>query len=236
VLGVSNKAGYSGVTGGAYTAGTAAFAGGTSTPGCYAAYFTGPVVVDGSFTVINPVNKHGAIKHPDGSYRLLYSMESPESWIEDFGTSTLAGGKAAVTLDADFAAIARTDDYRVFPVPEADCKGLYVTSKTATGFEVREVQGGTSNIAFSWRVVARPKSETKVQRWAKFAMPHITIPTVTDLPQMPAQPKGQPSGAGGTQPVQAPPPVRTAPTVSTPASGTPGTVQSPVQPAPPPRP
>jgi hypothetical protein len=67
VLGVSNMAGYSGCTGAAYVAGTAAFAGGTSTPGAYAAYFTGPVVVDGDFTVIDPTRKHGAIKHPDGS-------------------------------------------------------------------------------------------------------------------------------------------------------------------------
>ena len=53
-----------------------AFAG-TASPGNYAAYFTGSVYINGSLTVADPANKHGAIKHPDGSTRLLYSMESP---------------------------------------------------------------------------------------------------------------------------------------------------------------
>jgi hypothetical protein len=56
-----------------------AFAGGNSVAGGLAASFSGTVYVNGSFVVLDPANKHGAIKHPDGSYRLLYSMESPES-------------------------------------------------------------------------------------------------------------------------------------------------------------
>jgi hypothetical protein len=179
---------FSGITGSASTAGAAAFAGGTSTPGAYAAYFTGPVVVDGSFTVVNPANKHGAIKHLDGSYRLLYSMESPESWVEDFGKGTLIAGKVTVTLDADFAAIADTSDYAVFAMPLADCKGLYVANQSPSGFEVQELQSGASNAAFRYRIVAKPKSEAKVQRLAKFTVPTIKIPTLNDLPKPPAFP------------------------------------------------
>jgi hypothetical protein len=175
---------YSGITGGASVAGAAAFAGG-ATGGAFAAYFTGPVVVDGAFTVIDPANKHGAIKHPDGSYRLLYSMESPESWVEDFGTGQLTGGKAAVALDKDFAAIAQTDMYHVFLTPLGDSKGLYATTRTATGFAVREQQGGTSGIGFSWRVVARPNGQGKGERLGKFTVPNIKVPTVNDLPKMP---------------------------------------------------
>jgi hypothetical protein len=128
--------------------------------------------VNGSFTVANPVNKHGEIKHPDGTTRLLYSMESPESWIEDFGTGQLAGGKATVALDKDFAAISELDAYYVFPVShDAACKGLAVTAQQATGFVVQEMNGGTSSGAFSYRVVAKPKTDEKAVRLATFTPP-----------------------------------------------------------------
>jgi hypothetical protein len=52
-------------------------------------------------------------------------------------------------------------EYRVFPVPNGDCKGLYVASKTPDSFEVRGLGGGTSNIRFDYRITAiRRKYET----------------------------------------------------------------------------
>jgi hypothetical protein len=179
---------YSGITGSANRPGAAAFAGGTSTPGCYAAYFTGPVVVDGDFTVIDPTRKHGAIKHPDGSYRTLYSMESPESWVEDFGTGQLTSGKATVALDKDFAAIAQTDDYHVFLTPYDGVGALRAARRTTAGFAVEEVSG-TASGAFSYRLVARPRTQVMAQRLAKFAVPNIKIPTANDLPKPPSPPK-----------------------------------------------
>ena len=56
--------------------------------------------------VVNPMSaKSGLLKHPDGSHRLMYSMEAPESWAEDFGTGTLVNGTAEIKLDPDFAAV-----------------------------------------------------------------------------------------------------------------------------------
>jgi hypothetical protein len=40
---------------------------------------------------------------------------------------------------------------------EGDCAGVYVTNKTATGFDVVELLGGRSNIPFSYRVVCKRK-------------------------------------------------------------------------------
>ncbi len=122
--------------------------------------------------------KSAAVPHPDGSHRLLYCMESPENWFEDFGSAALAGGRASVTLDPDFAAVVNTADYRVFLTPEGDSRGLYVSSKSATGFTVREQQGGTSSLAFSYRVVARRK-DVEAGRLAKFSLP--ALPTPTDV-------------------------------------------------------
>ena len=78
----------------------------------------------------------------------MYCLESPESWFEDFGQGQLVNARATVRLDPDFGAAVHSDDCAVFTTPEADCKGLYVTSKSPTGFEVRELQGGTSTLAF----------------------------------------------------------------------------------------
>ena len=120
-----------------------------------AGHFQGNVTVTGTFTALGA--KSAAVEHPDGSLRRLYCQESPEPWFEDFGTGALAAGRAAIRLDADFAAVVKSDDYAVFLTPEGDCKGLYVTAKTPAGFEVREIQGGTSAIPFRFRLVAKRK-------------------------------------------------------------------------------
>ncbi len=36
---------------------------------------------------------------------------------------------------------------------EGDCNGVYVTNKTATGFTVKELHGGNSNVEFSYHVI-----------------------------------------------------------------------------------
>ncbi len=87
--------------------------------------------------------------------RQVYTMESPESWLEDFGSGALEKGVAQVTIDSLFASTVDLEgEYHVFLTPLGDSNGLYVTNKTATGFEVRESDGGTSNIAFDYRIVA----------------------------------------------------------------------------------
>jgi hypothetical protein len=92
----------------------------------------------------------------DGETRALYAIESPDVWFEDFGNSTLNGGSATVQVDSLFAQSVNLDiDYLVFLTPLGDCNGLYVTNKTATGFEVHELGGGSSNVSFDYRIVAK---------------------------------------------------------------------------------
>ena len=84
--------------------------------------------------------------------------------VRRLGSGALVNGSAQVALEPTFAATVNTGaDYRVFPVPNADCKGLYIAEKTATGFTVRELGGGTSNIAFDYRIVARRKGYENVR-------------------------------------------------------------------------
>ncbi len=164
---------------------------GTSNAKAYAGYFSGNVVVDGNFTVIDPTKKHGAIKSSaTGQYHTLYSVESPEPWLEDFGTGTLVNGKVEIMLDPTFADVIHTEDYHVFLTShDPQSRGLAVGTRHANGFAVQEHAGGTSGGTFRYRVVARPKSDNKAARLATFTVPNITIPTIADLPKPPKPPE-----------------------------------------------
>ena len=54
-------------------------------------------------------------------------------------------------------------EYHVFLTPKGDCKGLYVANKTPAGFEVHELGGGQSNVAFDYRIVAHRKGYENVR-------------------------------------------------------------------------
>jgi hypothetical protein len=85
-----------------------------------------------------------------------YSVQSPENWMEDFGSGKLVRGVAQIAIDPAFAeTVSATADYHVFLTPRGDSKGLFVINATAAGFEVRESGGGTSSLAFDYRIVAR---------------------------------------------------------------------------------
>jgi hypothetical protein len=49
---------------------------------------------------------------------------------------------------------------RVFIQLEGECKGVYVTNKSINGFDVIELQNGTSDVAFSWSLTANRKNST----------------------------------------------------------------------------
>jgi hypothetical protein len=178
-----------GLVGATAATGAAAVVGATNgVPGAYAAAFYGPVVVAGDFTVVGGA-KSAAVPHPDGSHRRLYCTESPESWFEDFGTGDLDCGRAEVTIDPDFAAIADLTDYHVFLTEYDTDSVLRVRHRTPTGFVVqadsaiaaltgkseRELSG-----RFGWRLVAKRK-DIRGERMATVTIPHQpTLPALPD--------------------------------------------------------
>jgi hypothetical protein len=84
--------------------------------------------------------------------------------MEDAGEAQLTNGQASVALERTFAStIDRNRSYLVFVTPEGDCHGLYVASKTANGFVVRELMGGHSSLAFEYRIVAHPYGDASVR-------------------------------------------------------------------------
>jgi len=85
-----------------------------------------------------------------------YAVQSAENWIEDYGSGQLSNGSATVTIETAFAETVNTGvEFHVFLTPGGDCKGLYVSHKTANSFEVHELGGGTSSIPFDYKIVAK---------------------------------------------------------------------------------
>ena len=115
---------------------------------------------------LNCSGAKNAVVPIDGGKRIvaMSAIESPKNWFEDFGSAELVNGVAVVTLDPDFIQTVNTETaYTVFPVPNGDCKGLYVIHKTATSFEVRELGGGTSNVSFDYRITVLRRNYEKVR-------------------------------------------------------------------------
>ena len=112
--------------------------------------------------------------HTRGDRVGSYAPQISTPTIEDVGESRLVGGKARVAIDS---ALARAVDagapYAVFVTPEGDCRGLYVTDKTASGFTVAELTGGRSSVPFSYRIVAKPYG---------VAAPRLPVITAAQMP------------------------------------------------------
>jgi hypothetical protein len=150
-------------------------------PKGWAGYFEGNVIVNGAFYV-NGGPKSAAVKHPDGTHRSLFCLESTESYFEDFGEVTLTGESVVVKLDKDFAALVKRNKYQVFLTsygPEA----LYVRKRGSEGFEIarvgRTTGGKLRKTNVGYRIVAhradlKPARLPKVKLGAQAA--EITTP------------------------------------------------------------
>ena len=113
---------------------------------------TGNVTIAGEIFTAGPCSTGCAHKRV-----VSYAQRTTMPTIEDVGEATLRGGEAFVPLDRSLLnAMDSGKSYIVTLTPEADVSGLYVASRTARGFEVRETHGGRSNAPFAYRLVAHP--------------------------------------------------------------------------------
>lgn len=118
-------------------------------------------------------------RNSGGQQVLAYTSESATPTIEDLGAARLREGIANVELPRDFSSVmSHSDAYYVFLTPMGDTRGLYVSTQTAAGFQVRENERGRSNVAFEYRIVAVPSGEQNIRlpeapRMQTFAPPHI---------------------------------------------------------------
>lgn len=94
--------------------------------------------------------------------KTMFAAEAPEVLFEDYGTGQLVNGSATITIDPVFSKnihVSAERPLKVFIQLEGDCKGVYVTNKSANGFTVKELQGGNANVPFSWHIVANRADE-----------------------------------------------------------------------------
>jgi hypothetical protein len=83
--------------------------------------------------------------------------EAPEIVFQDFGVGELVGGYSKIVIDPIFSKNIVVDNnhpLKVYIQLEGNCNGVYVTNKTENGFEVKELNSGSSNAKFSWMIVA----------------------------------------------------------------------------------
>jgi hypothetical protein len=118
---------------------------------------SGDVNCNGSISGVVPV-QGGAKK------AALNAIQSPEHWFEDAGSGQLSNGEATISIESVFGETINTGvEYHVFLTPNGDCKGLYVAQKSATSFVVKELGGGTSSIAFDYRIMAKRKGFEQIR-------------------------------------------------------------------------
>lgn len=102
------------------------------------------------------------VKDLNGKFVYMACPEAPENLFEDYGKGVLVNGTAHITLDPILSKNIVVNDQhelRVFIQLEGDCKGVFVSNKTQNGFDVTELQGGKSNVKFSWHIVANRADE-----------------------------------------------------------------------------
>ena len=175
-----------------------------SPPNSNAGFFIGQVYINGPFIVAGGP-KSAAVPHPDGTHRLLYCVESPEAWFEDFGTGTITGGKAEVKLDPDFAAVVDTRELHVFLTPHdavtARAGGRFSVEADVSGTAAaRGVKAADVNSTFTYRVVAKRK-DVAAPRLAKFELPKMPPPPPTPVAEKkPTLPVPPPVSVPGDKP------------------------------------
>ncbi len=79
-------------------------------------------------------------------------IEGPEAAAYERGTAQLINGEATIQFSEHFELVLNHTTMTVTLTPlDANAKGLAVIEKTATGFKVKELNGGTGNYSFDWR-------------------------------------------------------------------------------------
>ena len=119
----------------------------------------GVVAADKIFTTDLAVTgvKNFHIQHPrDPSKEIWYAcVEGPEAAAYERGSAHLQNGETFVPFSEHFAAIINPATVTVqLTAQSTDTYGLAVVEKTATGFRVKELKGGTGNFSFDWEVKA----------------------------------------------------------------------------------
>lgn len=110
-----------------------------------------------NYKIVGPGTVSTLVKDEKGERRVMNCPEAPEILFEDFGTATLSNGKVHISLDPIYAKnviISEKHPLRVMITLNDQCNGVYVTNRTAIGFDVVELNNGNSNAQFTYEIIA----------------------------------------------------------------------------------
>jgi hypothetical protein len=132
----------------------------TSTHYVYVAYRTGGT----NYKIYGTGNVSTVVDGLNGRQdrKIMFAPEMPEIHFMDVGQGQLQGGRAYIQLDPIFAkniVVNEQHPLRVLIQLEDECNGVRVTNKSQHGFEVIELNGGTSNARFTYFVIANRADE-----------------------------------------------------------------------------
>jgi hypothetical protein len=119
--------------------------------------------VRGILGPLSDPNRYSRKSHPASEVRYENSLRFCGSarcgaLRRRLGSAQLSNGSAVIQLENMFGQAVHTAiDYHVFLTPNGDGKGLYVSQKSATSFEVHELGGGTSSVRLDDRITAKRK-------------------------------------------------------------------------------
>lgn len=125
--------------------------------------YVGVVSGNTTYKILGNGSVSTIVKDENNERRILFAPEAPEILFQDYGIGQLRNGVATITLDPVLSKNIFVDEnhpLKVFIQLEGDCNGVYVTSKSATGFIVKELRNGKSNTPFSWQIVANRADTT----------------------------------------------------------------------------
>lgn len=147
--------------GGYFSGGTERTGGAATTPSYAYVGLRYNTATDGlsgtDFKIVGPGNVSTIISDEKNVPRIMFAPEAPEIVFQDYGVGQLVNGQVYIALDPVLKNSLHIDNehpLKVFVTLEGDCNGVYVTNKSADGFTVKELQNGTSNVSFSWQIVA----------------------------------------------------------------------------------
>jgi len=138
------------------------------------------------YAILSNGVKSTMVPDEEGRNRVMYCPEAPEVLFTDAGTGELVNGKAHIRIDPILArniAVSKEKPLKVFIQLEGDCKGVYVTNKTASGFDVIELNGGTSNTAFSYQLIANRANAMESNGQVRAAYAEARFPVGPERPQ-----------------------------------------------------
>ncbi|WP_162915307.1 hypothetical protein [Paraflavitalea soli] len=138
------------------------------------------------YAILSSGVKSTMVPDEEGRNRIMYCPEAPEVLFTDAGTGELVNGKAHIRIDPILArniAVSKEKPLKVFIQLEGDCNGVYVTNKSAAGFDVIELNGGTSNTAFSYQLIANRANAVEVNGRVRAAFADARFPVGPERPQ-----------------------------------------------------